>query len=435
MDTIILEAIKKGDVGILDLNIFTEEARNILMGQEQGHINAVLGKGNVKNENIDYEEITGDRTTFLEPSINLFNYKKSKLGYYKATTGEWTESTSVKSSEFIKCVKNTKFYWNTSNKPSIVFLDAETNFISGLPSNSWSEYFTSPDDDRVAYVVVTFSVNDANINNLMLTKDSKPSSYISYEEVTTRNIKLEDGIVGFNALSEELRNELASILAFQDKSILFFGDSITETASMDDDGSNYVEGIRTNYPTFLNKRLKFKEMWNYAKSGASYRNRNLEFRQFIGNQIDTAIANNRKADIIIISASTNDGGASFSANLDSYEEAMSKEISQLDKTKLYQSIRYAMYRIRENYPNAICFCSTPLQRADREPIPELSNAVEKMANRYNFIVIDAENESGIIRDFEIWQGEGRYLKDGLHPKTNGQELEADLFESYLKMYC
>ena len=50
-----------------------------------------------------------------------------------------------------------------------------------------------------------------------------------------------------------------------------------------------------------------------------------------------------------------------------------------------------------------------------------------MANRYNFIVIDATNESGIIREFETSGESGRYLYDGLHPNAEGSMRIAKLY--------
>src|SRR5699024_10169907 len=38
------QTVKKGETGALDLNVFDEPTRAILQGQEQGHINAVLGE-------------------------------------------------------------------------------------------------------------------------------------------------------------------------------------------------------------------------------------------------------------------------------------------------------------------------------------------------------------------------------------------------------
>jgi lysophospholipase L1-like esterase len=111
---------------------------------------------------------------------------------------------------------------------------------------------------------------------------------------------------------------------------------------------------------------------------------------------------------------------------------MSKtSLEELDRTNLYEAIRWAMWTLKTHYPDAVCFVATPIQRADREPIPELTEAIIKMANRYNFIVIPAESESGIIRDNEVWEAEGHDLIDGLHPNENGQKKLAKLYCSYI----
>src|SRR5690606_17698874 len=53
--TQLAQTVNKDDTGILDLNIFDEPTRNVLQGQEIGTINAVLGLGNVKTENLSNE--------------------------------------------------------------------------------------------------------------------------------------------------------------------------------------------------------------------------------------------------------------------------------------------------------------------------------------------------------------------------------------------
>src|SRR5699024_10604775 len=84
--------------------------------------------------------------------------------------------------------------------------------------------------------------------------------------------------------------------------------------------------------------------------------------------------------------------------------------------------RYNFWKLRENYPKAKMFCALPIQRAAYELSTNLTDAIVRMAKRYNFIIIDALNESGIIRDFEVSGGAGRYLRDGLHPNEAGKAL-------------
>ena len=216
------------------------------------------------------------------------------------------------------------------------------------------------------------------------------------------------------------------------KTILIFGDSITETDSMNDDCSNYVENVWQSWATFAKEILQVGKMWNIARRGASYKDLwYVEERQKISHQISSAIASGKTADIIVISAGTNDGAAG-SAYTGDYTTAMSKtSLEELDRTNLYEAIRWAMWTLKTHYPDAVCFVATPIQRADREPIPELTEAIIKMANRYNFIVIPAESESGIIRDNEVWEAEGHDLIDGLHPNENGQKKLARLYCSYI----
>lgn len=216
-----------------------------------------------------------------------------------------------------------------------------------------------------------------------------------------------------------------------DKKMLIFGDSITETASMDDDGSNYTEGVRTNWMTFANIMLNTANFKNYAKSGAGWHDRSgLAFRQNVSEQIQLAINDsaNDDAEIIVCSLGTNDGSAGSST----YEEAMDKtSIDSLDRTKLYEGIRWAMWTLRNKYPNAVCFCATPIQRANAEQESSLVEAITKMAHRYNFIIIDAYNESGIVRDFETVDDKGRYLYDGLHPNEDGAKKMAKLYANVI----
>ena len=181
------------------------------------------------------------------------------------------------------------------------------------------------------------------------------------------------------------------------------GDSITRTDSVTLDGSVHTTA-QTNWPTYLNRSLDISEMWNCAEYGSCFKDIDTEIpRQRISVQINTAIANNRPADIIIVAMGTNDG----SSSLGDYDTSMAKtSLELLDRTILYEAIRWAFWTLRTHYPNAICFASTPIQRASKEQPVELIEAITKMANRYNFIIIDALNESGIVREFEVSGAEG-----------------------------
>lgn len=220
----------------------------------------------------------------------------------------------------------------------------------------------------------------------------------------------------------------------RDLKLVIFGDSITETATMNDDGSNYVNGTRHNWPEYANEYMAWSSFMNYAKSGAAFRDReNVQFRQSLSNQVSLAISNpiNDDADIVVVSAGTNDG----IGNLGTYETAMSKQTLQdLDRTVLYEAIRYVFWSLRDKYKNAVCFAALPIQRADKEQPPALLNAITEMAKRYDFIIIDATAKSGIVRENNVWESNGTDLYDGLHPNENGQKKMAALYSSVMSEY-
>lgn len=272
---------------------------------------------------------------------------------------------------------------------------------------------------------VTEELVDEKIAQAQIGGDVDLSAYAKKEDVT----ELKDALNEQKAkVNNFLSGELEAVIPTKNKKMIVFGDSITETATMNDDGSNYVEGKRSNWLTYAKEILKTTNFKNYAKSGARYKDSSdISGRQWLSNQIAIAMndANNDDSDIIILSLGTNDGESN-----DDYATAMAVEsLDTLDRTKLHQAIRYAMWTLKKKYPNAKCFVTTPIQRAAKEQPVSLRNAIISMANRYNFKVIDAEYESGICRDNEVLSGEGVDLVDGLHPNTNGKVKLAQYYSS------
>lgn len=91
------------------------------------------------------------------------------------------------------------------------------------------------------------------------------------------------------------------------------------------------------------------------------------------------------------------------------------------------AMRWCIQRIMEEYPEARVFVLTPLQTATPEHNKKIETQIEtvfvKVAGAMSAQIVDCYHESGICEKFEIIGGEGRYLRDGLHPKENGQALE------------
>lgn len=239
----------------------------------------------------------------------------------------------------------------------------------------------------------------------------------------------EDGWVVFDAENAGASGATAEG-RWANKSFLLFGDSITQTGDVDN--GDFGLGFRTNWPDYAFGYLSMTQLRNYAKSGAS-------FREYVGqtdwqkisHQVTQASTNNETPDVIVVSAGTNDG----TANLGSYNTAMGKAtLGDLDRSLTIEAMRWAFWTIRTEWPDAVCFAALPLQRADAETADRIAllDAIEQMAGRYGFVLIDAHRESGIVKDFEVWGGVGRDLYDGLHPQTSGQQKQAALYTRVIK---
>lgn len=363
--------------------------------------------------------------------VNKFNKNTVELNKEIYADGSLSSKENSAASDYIYVhdtetvyLKNLPVYENASTERFFAFYDESKSVISSgntisklvdsinitVPNGAYYFRFS-------VYQRVQNSELPIDYDNVMVTLTPYVGRFAPYSILI-------DKIKGFPIKAE---------ISTKGAKVVIFGDSITETATMNDDGSNYVEGTRSNWPYIANKYMEWGSFINYAKTGASYKDAGAssEFRQSVSNQISLAMNNsdNDDADIIIFSLGTNDG----TSNLGSYETAMSKStLESLDRSLLYEALRYAYWTVRQKYKNAICFSAIPIQRADIEPPTELYEAIEKMAKRYNFIVIYAAWQSGIIKENNVWGSNGNDLYDGLHPNTTGQIKMAELYSDVIK---
>ncbi len=93
------------------------------------------------------------------------------------------------------------------------------------------------------------------------------------------------------------------------------------------------------------------------------------------------------------------------------------------------AMRWCLQRIMEEFPNARVFVLTPIQTAtpehNRKIEVQIETVMKKVAGAMGAQVIDCYNNCGICEKFEVIGGQGRYLRDGLHPAENGQKLEGE----------
>ena len=91
------------------------------------------------------------------------------------------------------------------------------------------------------------------------------------------------------------------------------------------------------------------------------------------------------------------------------------------------AMRWCIQTIAEKFPDCRIFVLTPIQAADPAHNAKIERQIKevfiKVTGAMSVQLIDCFHNCGICEKFEVIGGEGRYLKDGLHPKPNGQQLE------------
>lgn len=374
----------------------------------------------------------------IETGINKFNPDDANVGYEIYGDGSIREHSDSATSDFIP-VKDKSF---------VYLYNLPTYSDSGVGSSRYSYFYDENKDPVGSNVPLSTVAASATVqvpSNAyfyafsIYQRVSDALLPMDYSEVMVTTEPTTDPYIPYVALVSKIKGlEIKGYEEGESESglkVLIFGDSITETASMNDDGSSYVEGTRHNWPEYANNFMHWSSFKNYAKSGATYKDRGsgYDYRQTVANQIAIAMAdsNNDDVDVVVFSLGTNDG----SSNIGSYDTAMSKTtLASLDQTYLYEALRYAYWSVRSKYKNAVCFAALPIQRAGYDQSPSLLEAISKMAERYGFIVIDGYGQSGIVRENNNVDADGTDLYDGLHPNTNGQIKMAKLYSDIMQLH-
>ena len=124
-------------------------------------------------------------------------------------------------------------------------------------------------------------------------------------------------------------------------------------------------------------------------------------------------------DIFVFAMGTND------SRLGSAEEALKgKSLDEVDATTMAGGARWAIQTIIERFPHCQVFVCTPIQTSNPEHNIRNSAKIEilrEICRSLSVRLIDCYGECGISEKLEDGHGH-RYLRDGLHPGKEGQEL-------------
>lgn len=131
-------------------------------------------------------------------------------------------------------------------------------------------------------------------------------------------------------------------------------------------------------------------------------------------------------DIFAFAMGTNDSDDCFG---DAEKALTGKSLVGNDNIDLFTTagaMRWCIQTIRENFPDCRVFVLTPLQTASpehNEKTVKQLDVMRRVCGGMSVQMIDCFNSCDICEKFETEGGEGRYLRDGLHPHEKGQRLQ------------
>lgn len=125
-------------------------------------------------------------------------------------------------------------------------------------------------------------------------------------------------------------------------------------------------------------------------------------------------------DVFVFAMGSND------TKLEGVTEALAaRSLDDVDVTTLAGGARWAIQTILERFPKCCVFVWLPIQTGDREKNAmhqKRNEVLHRVSRALSVQVIDCYGESGISEIFETPRSRGRYLKDGVHPDIEGQQL-------------
>ncbi len=217
---------------------------------------------------------------------------------------------------------------------------------------------------------------------------------------------------------------------FSDKNIVFIGDSITEgiTSAVD------INGNRISYVTYADSYLHFKKTLNHGMGGrmfSVYGDEELSLALNFGN------VTNVDSDIIVVFAGINDY-LSTPAN-----KRFGDVNDKLSTAGYCGSVRYFMKQLQEYYADREIFFVTTYNTTktvecnytDINGQPTLNDYMEvqrKLAKEFGFHVIDLYSTG--FMDCSDKASSDFYLRDGLHPKDNGNIVLGEHIAAELSLY-
>lgn len=382
--------------------------------------------GTYQSTGIANKSIKPKQTTIFNFSKNFFNPNDPDVvrgGFYHVGT-TWIVDAGKGQTGYIEAELGETFTVNGPKYNVYWFRDDKT-YLTNVSATDFSTagYVTAPANAK--YVRFIFVLNDES--TFQVEKNTAPTTYEPYW------VKFVDGL----DLSETQKAEVTEVASqtlntkpFTGKKYMYVGDSIT----------TIPEDVR-GWQKYFHPIVQQASYINVASSGATWRDKSttvydgdpkvtVSANNVIGNQVQKIINNGYEApDIIIMAAGTNDEPETVTdASIEQqfYVNGSNVPLENVDRKTFAGAIRWSVEKLRELYPNAQIFLTTPLQRASHPSwnnytrIKDKGDIIKKLGLRMSVPVIDTM-ECGIYGQNAIDGQATLDHNDGLHLSAIGAE--------------
>lgn len=398
------EVVKKGQG---TLNDFDEETRGLILGLSVGetNINAVLGEGNVKSENLGDKQVRPNKTTFISEKRNLFDKQIYVKGIVSSVNGSIIENDNFACSNFIRFEKGKTY--NISGCYDYAFYNKDKTFVRGV-EHTKAPLTLKSESDEEKYIMYTMDLSDVETN--MMCENELPTEYI-------------DGSFGKNGkitLSNELKEPIIELIKSQNihklngKTWNVLGDSITE----------HNGATTKNYHDFI-KEWTGCVVNNYGVSGTGY----TETTSTPNNRFIQRVANmNSNADIVTVFGAINDFY---------FGTKILGKFGDKTSDTFYGAVDELILALINKFPTKTIAVFTPListlalnPNSKGETLNQYVDAIIEVCNYYAIPVLDLNKCSGLNPNVEVIKN--NFIPDGTHPNASGHEKIAYIILSFLE---
>ena len=220
----------------LSLNMFNEEDRAIIQGLKPGEINAVLGVGNVKSENIGKGEVAEKHTRFASSGKNLFDgvYHPVYIGFEEGGVFKRSQDGTT-ASAIVEVEPNTTY--TITKGGSNRFVVAASDAYPAFENEGVGRFIRRPPDPDIPSVV-----NSGFYTHTFTTNENENYIVIYVSAVTSPDLPREPLMMveknDVETLYEPYSTKMKNITYF-DKDVLYKGNIMPEFTK----GKNLFDGI------------------------------------------------------------------------------------------------------------------------------------------------------------------------------------------------